>query len=648
MVLEDNVNLVKGVGEKTAKTLQKLDIYNVEDLLRYYPRQYDFYGEIREISGLSEGDVAVIECSLEKRPQVFNSGRYRILTISVRDKTGRIFVTWFNMPFLAKILKVGKKYLIRGKVGRSKYGRTILHPQILSENEYYNNKYNFMPIYPLTKGITSKTISKYVREALKTTTLTESLSSDLLKKYDLISLKNALQRIHFPKDDEEYKQARKRLVFEEFYDFLSRIKELKKEKKKIKSEYNYEKSDLTERFINELPYQLTEGQKNAINDIKNDLKDGTLIARMIQGDVGCGKTVVAMAAMLLSVENGYQSAIMVPTTVLARQHFNNISNALEKYGLKVVLLDGGMKVKEKREAYEMISSGEADIVVGTHALIQEAVEFKNLSLVITDEQHRFGVRQKNSLKGKGEKVHMIVMSATPIPRSLALVLYGDLDISLIDVLPSGRKPIKNCLVDTSYREKAYQFIEKQVRESHQAYVICPMVEESETMDAENVIDYTKMLKERLPKDIVVEYVHGKMKNAEKEEILLDFYAGHIQVLVSTTVIEVGIDVPNATVMLIENSERFGLATLHQLRGRIGRSDLTSYCIFMTSGGSKETMDRLKIISESNDGFKIANEDLKTRGPGDIFGIRQSGEIGFRLADIYSDTNLLKMAYQALQ
>ena len=403
-----------------------------------------------------------------------------------------------------------------------------------------------------------------------------------------------------------------------------------------------EKQEECRRLLKDLPYRLTNAQLRTLEEVLGDLKSGSVMNRLIQGDVGSGKTIIAVLALLAVCENGYQGALMVPTEVLARQHYESVAELFAAHGVekKVILITGSMAAKEKRLAYEKVASHEADIIIGTHALIQEKVVYDNLALVITDEQHRFGVAQREMFGNKGQMPHVLVMSATPIPRTLAIILYGDLDISVIDELPANRLPIKNCVVDKSYRPRAYRFIENEVKNGRQAYVICPMVEESEMIEAENVLDYTKALRENLP-GIRVEYLHGKMKGKEKNKIMEEFAAGNIQVLVSTTVIEVGVNVPNATVMMIENAERFGLAQLHQLRGRVGRGDKQSYCIMVNASGNKEKNRRLEVLNKSNDGFYIASEDLKLRGPGDLFGIRQSGDLEFQLADIYTDAVTLK-------
>ena len=435
-------------------------------------------------------------------------------------------------------------------------------------------------------------------------------------------------------------------MFDEFFSFFTMMNRLKKERNKEKSVFEISDMYIIEEIKAVLSYTLTEGQDAAVSDIINDMESGYVMNRLIQGDVGSGKTIVAVIALALVVKNGYQGAIMVPTEVLAKQHYQSFCEVLGEFGIRIGMLIGSMTAAQKKKEYKKIEDGEIDIVVGTHALIQEKVSFKDLALVVTDEQHRFGVRQREALSSKGREPHMLVMSATPIPRTLAIILYGDLDVSVINVMPKGRLPIKNCVVGTNYRPQAYRFMEKEIAAGHQVYIICPMVEESENMEAENVTDYTNMLETTLAPSIRIKALHGKMKASLKNEIMEQFAAHEIDILVSTTVIEVGINVPNATVMMIENAERFGLAQLHQLRGRVGRGDSQSYCIFMAGNPSKDTMKRLRVLEDSNDGFFVAKQDLKLRGPGDFFGIRQSGELDFALADIYQDADIMKMANEA--
>ena len=475
------------------------------------------------------------------------------------------------------------------------------------------------------------------------------LPEGIRKSYHLAEYDYSMEEIHFPRDEHHLKLARERLVFDEFFLFILALKIWKERTEENESVFQMKRDTLAD-VTEKLGYELTGAQKQVWKEILDDMSGGRVMNRLIQGDVGSGKTIIAFLAMILAARNEMQSVLMVPTEVLARQHYEAFQKLTETQNLPVcaVLLTGSMTAKEKRIAYEKISAHEADVVIGTHAVIQEKVMFDRLGLVITDEQHRFGVRQREALGEKSEKMpHTMVMSATPIPRTLAVILYGDLEISTIDELPSNRIPIKNCVVNTSYRKKAYDFISREVNDGHQAYVICPMVEESEMIDAEDVISYTEKLKQELPSSVCVEYLHGKMKPKEKNEIMERFLKNQIQVLVSTTVVEVGVNVPNATVMMIENAERFGLAQLHQLRGRVGRGGKQSYCIMINGSENGSNQKRLDILNRSNDGFYIASEDLKLRGPGELLGVRQSGAMEFKIGDIYSDSEILKEAGKAV-
>ena len=507
--------------------------------------------------------------------------------------------------------------------------------------------HSMQPVYGLTKGLSNKAITKLVHQVLDTRPLHgEYLPEEIRERYQLADDNYAIRTIHFPKNMQELLTARKRLVFDEFLLFVLAVQLLKEKTEEAPNTFPMKPVWTTEEIIEGLPYELTNAQKNVWHEIEMDLSGHKLVSRLVQGGVGSGKTVIAFLSMVLSAENGFQSALMVPTEVLANQHYEGFLKLMEEQNISScnpVLLTGYTTARQKREIYQKIASGEVNVFIGTHALIQEKVEYKNLGLVITDEQHRFGVKQRETFSEKGTKPHILVMSATPIPRTLAIILYGDLDISVVDEVPAKRLPIKNCVVDTRYRPKAYQFIEKEVAAGHQAYVICPLVEESENMEAENVTDYAKRLKEELPDTIEIGLLHGQMKPAQKNDVMERFAANEIQVLVSTTVVEVGVNVPNATVMMIENAEHFGLAQLHQLRGRVGRGDAQSYCIMVNCSDSKESQKRLDILNKSNDGFKIASEDLKLRGPGDFFGIRQSGEMQFALADIYQDAYIMQRA-----
>ena len=647
---------LKGVGEKTRTLFAKIGIETVGELLAAYPRDYEIYREPVKIESAVSGEVCAVYAAVSGILSEKKIRNLSILNFSVNDGSGSMRLTFFNMPFLKKTLKQGGFYVFRGIVQRSKdrrgeYCLSMEQPKIFGLEDYRKQTDRLIPKYSLTKGLTNQMIQKCVRQALSCYEFApECYDAGMLRDNGLMSEREAVETIHFPADMASLAQARKRLVFDEFFAFLFMMRRNKEFSEQLQNSYRlYETAD-TVRFLEKLPFPLTNAQKKVWQEIRDDLGSPYCMNRLIQGDVGSGKTILAVLALLMAAANGYQGALMAPTEVLAVQHFETVQGYVEKYGLafRPVLLVGSMKAKEKKAAYESIASGEANLVIGTHALIQEKVQYKSLALVVTDEQHRFGVRQRENLAEKGENPHILVMSATPIPRTLAIILYGDLHISVIDELPANRLPIKNCVVNTSYRPKAYQFIAAEVEKGHQVYVICPQVEEGEQEELENVVDYTEKLRSALPANIQVAYLHGKLRPADKNRIMEEFAAHSIDVLVSTTVIEVGINVPNATVMMVENAERFGLAQLHQLRGRVGRGNSQSYCIFVSTKDNKETMERLQILNKSNDGFFIASEDLKMRGPGELFGIRQSGEFSFRIGDIYSDAAVLKLAADAVE
>lgn len=641
---------LKGVGEKTEKLFQKIGITTAEELLRYYPRTYDIYEEPVEIASAEEDKTVSIRATIATGIYINQIRNLQVLTTTVTDASGRLPVAWFNAPYLRGTLKKGSVFILRGKIIRKKGRPQMEHPEIFTPAAYEEIIHSMQPVYGLTKGLSNKMITKLVHQILDTRPLHgEYLPEEIRERYQLADANYAIRTIHFPKNMQELLTARKRLVFDEFLLFVLAIQLLKEKTEEAPNTFPMKPVWTTEEIIEGLPYDLTGAQKNVWHEIERDLSGHKLMSRLVQGDVGSGKTVIAFLAMVLSAENGFQSALMVPTEVLANQHYEGFLRLMEEQNIASchpVLLTGSTTARQKREIYQKIADGEVNVIIGTHALIQEKVEYKNLGLVITDEQHRFGVRQREALTTRGNPPHVLVMSATPIPRTLAIILYGDLDISIIDELPAKRLPIKNCVVGTSYRPKAYSFIEKQVQMGRQAYVICPMVEESEGLEAENVTDYARKLQEILPGEIKVEILHGKMKPKEKNRIMETFASGEIQVLVSTTVVEVGVNVPNATVMMVENAERFGLAQLHQLRGRVGRGEHQSYCIFIQGNNEENTSKRLKILNESNDGFYIAGEDLKLRGPGDLFGIRQSGLMEFKIGDIYNDAGILKNASEA--
>lgn len=687
------VTSLKGVGEKTAKLFERVGVVTLDDLVRYYPRDYERFDPPVPIGTITAGGVYAVEGVIVKSVDVKQMKHLRIVTTMIRDDSGILRVTWFNMPFLRNTIKKGMRIILRGRVQCNQYEMCMEQPTMYTPAAYDAIAGSMQPIYGLTAGLTNRVVQQSVKQVLeKLDTRKDCLPAAVRKEHELAELNFALETIHFPTSEENLLFARKRLVFEEFFYFITGIRLMKEKQEILENVFPVRTHALADRLIAGLPYELTGDQKRVWEEILSDLQGDGVMNRLIQGDVGSGKTVLAVLAMVTAAENGYQSALMAPTEVLARQHYQSLVEMLETLGLdeRIVLLTGSMTAKEKREAYRRLREHEADMAVGTHALIQDKVEFAALSLVITDEQHRFGVKQRAQLAGKsengaalsgvndegtvpGEAVavnngvardetaktggsdaganrpvpHILVMSATPIPRTMAIILYGDLDISVIHQMPKNRLPIKNCVVGDNYHPKAYKFIEKEIRSGHQAYIICPMVEESEMVDAENVTDYSQKLRGIFPGDIVIESLHGKMKSDEKNRIMERFAAGEIHILVSTTVVEVGVNVPNATVMMVENAERFGLAQLHQLRGRVGRGSAQSYCIFINGNEADAKNKRLEIMNQSNDGFFIASEDLRLRGPGDMFGLRQSGLLEFAIGDIFNDADVLKMASEAV-
>lgn len=650
MNLESSLDSLKGIGEKTKQVFHKAGIENLGDLVSYYPRDYERYEAPKKINEVCEGEVSSVMAHLTTPLATRYIRGLSISTALCTDGTDELALTWFNMPYLKNTLRQGVSYIFRGRIKAKGQRLLIEQPAVFQVEQYGALTKEMRPVYALVKGLTSQMIQKAVKQVLvQKALLQDHMPEEIRREYQLSEYNFAIEQIHFPKDIHSLTLSRKRLVFDEFFFFILQLRRLKSSREKAENHFSFHKSEKCQSLLEHLPYTLTGAQMRVWKTIEEEMCQNAVMARLIQGDVGSGKTIVSVLALIMAADNGYQGALMVPTEVLARQHYESICSLIQENGFpfEAVLLTGSMTARQRREAYEKLSTGEALIAVGTHALIQEKVTYKNLALVITDEQHRFGVRQRELLSQKGDLPHTIVMSATPIPRTLAVILYGDLDISVINEMPANRLPIKNCVVDKGYRKKAYQFIQRQVEQGHQAYVICPMVEESEAVEAENVVEYTEILRRELPENITVEYLHGKMKPSEKNEIMERFLQNEIQVLVSTTVVEVGVNVPNATVMMIENAERFGLAQLHQLRGRVGRGGDQSYCIFLHSMEGKQIKERLDILCKSNDGFEIAKRDMQMRGPGDLFGVRQSGMLDFTLADIYTDAEILQHANDAV-
>lgn len=640
------ITQLKGIGDKTARLFDKLNIHTVEELLHFYPRDYQSFEEPRALTEYAPGELATISGTIESSIVTRRAGSKSVTVFTIGCEGGTVSVTYFNMPYLSKSLRKGQRAIFVGTLRQKGSRYAIDQPKMYRPEEYASLLNTLQPIYPTTKGLSSHAISKAVKQALALDhPSTEYLPEEIRERYHFPLYRFCMEQMHFPSDKETLLKARERLVFDEFFLFILLIRSFREKGQEIANGFPMLEVAESERLIEALPYRLTGAQQKVWQEIKADLTSDHTMNRLIQGDVGSGKTILAFLSLLMCVANGYQGALMAPTEVLAHQHYENLCQLREQYHLPIhpVLLTGSVTAAARRDIYGKIESGEADIVIGTHALIQDKVSYHRLALVITDEQHRFGVRQRAAFAEKGSQVHVLVMSATPIPRTLAIILYGDLHISVLDELPADRLPIKNCVVNTSYREKAYRFMEKEILAGRQVYVICPMVEENEELDLEDVLTYTEKLKAVMPREIRIAYLHGRMKPADKNRIMEEFASHQIDILVSTTVIEVGVNVPNATVMMVENAERFGLAQLHQLRGRVGRGKEQSYCIFISQSDRPEIMKRLQILNESNDGFYIAGQDLKLRGPGDMFGIRQSGDLHFQIGDIYQDAALLQKA-----
>lgn len=650
MDLYGSVIQIKGVGEKSATLLNKLGIFTIEDLIQYYPRDYAFYKDIVRDENLKASDIPMGYLFQVSSYQ----GKYlrNIYFSQAKVSNGKteISLKFYNAPFLKNVLKPGMSYVFYGILKTSKSGFYMEQPKIYKEDDYTELTKSLQPIYKLTKGITTKTLSKYIKNGLQEIIREEYLPDWVINDNQIMPIQEALCSIHFPSCEEQLIKARKSIIYREILLFIFSIQKYKITERPM-SNYSIIEHAGCNRFLERLNFHLTGAQKKVWSDILNDMTGEYCMNRMIQGDVGSGKTIIAILALLLCVYNNYQGAFMAPTEILATQHFEKLEKLSKEYQLpfKAVLLTGSTSKKIKKQYYEQIKNGEVNLVIGTHAIIEEGVEFADLALVITDEQHRFGVKQREKLSAKGKLPHILVMSATPIPRSLAMILYGDVQLSVIDELPANRLPIKNCVVNTSYRSKAYDFILKEIKNGHQAYIVCPMVEESDGLNnVVNVTDYAAYLHTVFSDDIQIGILHGKQKNDLKNHVMEEFAAGNIDILVSTTVIEVGIDVPNATVMMIENAERFGLAQLHQLRGRIGRGNAQSFCIFINGSEQKKENQRLEILNSTNDGFIIAEKDLEFRGPGDLTGVRQSGVMDFKIADICRDALIFESAEKTVQ
>ncbi len=652
---------LKGIGPKTEKLFQKVGVMSAEDLIRYYPVHYDEYLPPVPIGETAPGAKMAVRGTVVAGPAMRRTARVTVLTAEIADRTGKMKLVFFNAPYLAGTLKRGSTYIFRGIVTRRGNFPEMEHPEIIGQGRYEEIENTLVPVYSLTKGLTGKTVAKAVREAFAALSKNgeapglsgEYLPESLVHLHGLLDEKTAVRAVHFPENREELGRARERLAFDEFFLFVLAMRQLRMLESEAENAFPMKKTWAADELIEKLPYQLTGAQMRVWREIERDLAGKKLMSRLLQGDVGSGKTIIAFLAMVMAADNGYQSALMAPTEVLARQHYEKLCHLKETCGIACihpVLLTGSVRAAERRDVLERIRSGAANAVIGTHALIQSAVMYQSLALVITDEQHRFGVRQRKMFgeKAAGQEgtaqgiPNAMVMSATPIPRTLGVIMYGDLDVSVLDERPARRLPIRNAVVDETFREAAWRFIEREIRTGRQAYVICPMIEPGEGMPIASVTEEIQTIRKRFP-DIPAAELNGRMKPVEKNRVMQDFLEGRVKILVSTTVVEVGVDVPNATVMLIENAERFGLATLHQLRGRVGRGQFQSYCIFMAGVQTDEIRERLDILRSSDDGFKIAEKDFELRGPGDLLGVRQSGDALFKIADVNRDRRALKLA-----
>ncbi|MDD4690182.1 MAG: ATP-dependent DNA helicase RecG [Eubacteriales bacterium] len=634
---------IKGIGNAKALIFARGEIRTIFDLLSYYPRSIQDRSTIKPISQLKDGDVVCIQGMIQSKLPSARIGKGRTMQrATVVDENGKILLMWFNQPYILNSIKEETEYTIYGKITTYKNKPCMIAP-IIESSTVCCLTGRIVPIYPLFNGLTQKMLQKAIGEIIHLAdSINDNIPQEIIDRFDLYPLSKAIRHIHQPESALDFENARRRLAFDELLKLHMGIKNLRNMQSGKKGVV-LNKSQMADEFINSLPYKLTEPQQRVYNEIKNDLRKTTPMSRLVQGDVGCGKTVIAAGAMAIASENGYQSAFMAPTEILARQHYDKLSSLLKG----VCLVTGSMNAAEKKEAYNKIQSGQAKIIIGTHALIQDRLVFNNLALVITDEQHRFGVDQRKKLEKKGLYPHILVMSATPIPRTLAMILYGDLDISIIDAMPPGRKPIKTYCVGEDYRERINSFMQKQADEGHQIYVVCPLIEEGEnTSDLMAVTEYAEKLKEEVFPHTPIAILHGGMPPKEKEKTMKNFAENKIAVLVSTTVIEVGVDVPNATLIVIENAERFGLAQLHQLRGRVGRGKSESSCVLIVQSGSDLVRRRMGIMTKTTDGFKIAEEDLLLRGPGDFFGTRQHGLPEMKIANLYTDIPLLHMAKEA--
>ena len=645
MNFKDDVKYVKGVGPNRVKLLNKLTIYTLEDLITYFPREYEDRSKPKKICDTENGEECLIEGIVTSKIKEIRTHRRNmtIYKLIVRDETDSCELIWYNQSYLKKMFKIGETYKFYGKINK-KIGTTEMLSPVYDVEGSNRNTGKIIPIYPLTYNLSQNTIRKIIESGLELSKdqIEETLPEYILKEYKLLGAKDAIEQIHFPTEFKNFEEARNRLAFEELLTMQLLLLSLKNKYKNEEEGIVFNKNVKMSDVINDLQFKLTKAQLRVLEEIDKDMENPKAMNRLLQGDVGSGKTIVAMISAYKAVKSGYQMAMMAPTSILATQHMVNFEKILSKYNIKCELLLGSTSKKKKEDILQRLKNGEIDIIIGTHSLLEENVVFNNLGLVVTDEQHRFGVRQRSTIASKGNNPDVLVMTATPIPRTLALILYGDLDISIIDELPPNRKKIDTYAVRKSMEDRVNNFIKKQIDEGRQAYIVCPLVEESEEIEAKSVLELAEKYKNEIFKDYRVEYLHGKMKPKEKDEIMKRFKSGEIDILISTTVIEVGVDVPNSNIMVIQNAERFGLAQLHQLRGRVGRGEYKSYCILKYQGNSEIIRKRMQVMQDTNDGFIISEKDLELRGSGEFFGTKQHGIPEFKVANLFEDIKLLKL------
>lgn len=649
MSLDKSIQYVKGVGPKKANILKRLGIATIKDAIEYYPKNYENRSVLTDISNLKIGEKQTLKAYIAGNAREYRIRRLTITKIPVKDGYGAIELVWYNKPYIKNNFRIGEEYIISGKVSY-KYGQiSIENPIVEKVNARNINTGRIVPIYKLTEGLSQKTLRNIIYNATRENIneIEEIFEDNFLKKNNLIGIKDAIKNIHFPSNENDLESSKYRLKFQELFMLQLGLTLIKNKYKDYKKGIVFNKINISD-FMKMLNFKLTNAQKNALNEILKDMYEGKMMNRLLQGDVGSGKTIIAAIAIYVAVKNNYQAVLMVPTEILAKQHFNTLVNLYKKFDIKVELLASGLNAKKKADVLSKIQTGEIDVVVGTHSIIEDNVIFNNLGFCITDEQHRFGVHQRAQLKEKGKNADILVMSATPIPRTLALMLYGDLDISIIDELPPGRKKVLTYAINSSLRGKAYKFIINEVKKGRQAYIVCPLIEDSENINAKSAEIVYKETYKGIFNNYKIGLIHGNMTIQEKNRVMKEFINGKIDILISTTVIEVGVNVPNATIMVIENAERFGLAQLHQLRGRVGRSDYQSYCILISYKFSEITKKRLKVMVETNDGFKIAEKDLEIRGPGEFFGVKQHGLPELKIANLFEDIDILKKVQKSVE